>query len=201
MQVIKILPRGFGCNTYAVTADGKRAVLIDCADIYSYEQCLARGLTPVAALLTHGHFDHVGGCGALYEKGVPIYCGEGEKDYIFSDANKSLFGGVYIPDFEIHKTLSDGEQTELAGVSFSVISASGHTAGGVCYLAEDSLFTGDTLFRLGIGRYDLPTADYSSLVKSIKRLYALNGDYKVFCGHGGDTTLSYERRHNPYVRS
>ena len=62
MKIFKILPRGFGCNSYILTADGKSAVVVDCAEPEIYEACIARNLTPVAVLLTHGHFDHVGGC-------------------------------------------------------------------------------------------------------------------------------------------
>ena len=105
MVVKKILPDGFGSNSYILTKDGKNAVIVDCAEQSLYSACLEAGLTPCAVLLTHGHFDHVGGCGKFFEKGVPIYCGELEKHFIFSDANRSIFGGVYIPEFEIYKTL------------------------------------------------------------------------------------------------
>ncbi len=198
MVVKKILPDGFGSNSYILTKDGKNAVIVDCAEQSLYSECLEAGLTPCAVLLTHGHFDHVGGCGKFFEKGVPIYCGELEKDFIFSDANRSIFGGVYIPEFEIYKTLKDGQVLELGGINFKVIHTAGHTAGSVCYLAEDCLFTGDTLFKCSVGRCDLPTGNANQLIKSVKKLFSLDGGYKVYCGHEGDTTLDYERKFNPY---
>lgn len=199
MEITKILSNSFGCNSYIVTADGKNAVIIDCANEDVFDICAEKGLKPCAVLLTHGHFDHVGGCGKFFKEGVPVYCGENEAPLIFSVENRGIFGGVYIPDFEIYKTLRDGESITLAGVTFNVLHTPGHTAGGVCYVAEDSIFSGDTLFKTGIGRYDLPTGDYKTLIGSLRKLFSLDGDYKVYCGHGDDTTLGYERRFNPYA--
>lgn len=201
MKIFKILPRGFGCNSYILTADGNSAVVIDCSEPEIYEACKARNLTPVAVLLTHGHFDHVGGCGVFYGNGVPVYCGEKEKDFIFCKENRSVFGGVFIPEFKIYKTLSDGEKITLGGISFTVIQTSGHSEGSVCYIADGALFTGDTLLQGGMGRYDLPTGNYAKLMKSLKTLSKLDGDYKVYCGHGEDTTLSCERATNPYMKN
>lgn len=199
LKVQKITFYGFGCNTYALTADGKSAVIIDCADERVFDKLKELGLTPEAVLLTHGHFDHVGGCGKFYSEGVPIYCGANEKDFIFSAENRNIFGGVYIPDFKIAGTFKDGEKAVFAGIEFTVIETAGHTKGGVVYLAGDCLFTGDTLFADGIGRTDLPYGNARTLNDSIKKLFALKGDYRLFCGHGEESTLEWERVHNPYV--
>ena len=98
------------------------------------------------------------------------------------------------------KRLGGGQTLCVAGINLNVISTPGHTSGGVSYLADDCLFTGDTLFRESVGRTDLPTGSSSALINSIKKLYALPGDYKVYCGHEEDTTLSHERENNPFVR-
>lgn len=200
MQIIKVLPRGFGCNSYICTADGKTAVVIDCADENVYHECEKRNLQPAAVLLTHGHFDHAGGCGEFYFRNIPIYCGENEKDYIFSKENRSVFGGVFIPHFEIYKTLTDGEKITLGGIEFEVISTPGHTVGGVCYITENNLFSGDTLFCGSVGRTDLPGGDFKALSASVKKLFALDGDFKIYCGHEEETTLDYERKNNLYVK-
>ena len=163
-----------------------------------YDGCLSLGLNPVAVVLTHGHFDHVGGCGKFYENGVPIYCGEREKNYIFSAENKSISTKVPIPDFEIEKTFEDGEEIMLGRVKFKVMFTPGHTAGSVCYFTEKTVFTGDTLMRLAIGRTDLPTGDEKALLGSVKKLLSLETDYKVLCGHLKDTTIFYERRRCTY---
>lgn len=200
MQVYKIYPSGFAANTYALTSDGQTCVLIDCAQERVLEECKRLNLTPKAVLLTHGHYDHIGGCAALQAAGARIYCGAGEEKLIFSDDNRAIFHGITIPEFEIEKTLADGEEITLCGITFKVIATPGHTAGGVCYVAEDCLFSGDTLFYDSVGRWDLATGDRERLEKSVRKLYALDGDYTVYCGHGENTKLSRERVDNPYVR-
>ncbi len=84
-------------------------------------------------------------------------------------------------------------------MTFKVLHTPGHTEGGISYLADGCLFTGDTLFRQGIGRYDLPTGDFKQLKESINKLFSLDGDFKVYCGHGEDTSLGRERKNNPYA--
>lgn len=82
-------------------------------------------------------------------------------------------------------------------MSFRTLHTPGHTAGSVCYVTENKLFTGDTLFHLGVGRADLPTGDYRMLEHSVRDvLFALTDDYTVYPGHGELTTLSYEKKHN-----
>jgi glyoxylase-like metal-dependent hydrolase (beta-lactamase superfamily II) len=151
-------------------------------------------------LLTHGHYDHIGGCGVFFDNGAKILCGENEDKLIFSDDNRAIFHGITIPHFEIYKTLKDGEELELCSIKFKVIATPGHTAGGVSYLAEDCLFTGDTLFFESVGRCDLATGNARQLIASVKKLYSLEGNYKIYCGHSEDSTLEHERLFNPYVR-
>ena len=198
MKVYKIFAKNFGCNSYILTADDETAVVIDCANSQVYDKCLDYGLTPVAVLLTHGHFDHVGGCSKFDAEGVPIYCGENEKDFIFSEGNKTLFGGVFIPPFKISGVFEDGQVVEFAGIRFKVINTPGHTEGSVCYLTEGCIFTGDTLFCEGAGRWDLPTGNEKKLRISLKRLFSIKGDIKVCPGHEEDTTIAYERANNPF---
>lgn len=201
MTVHTIFPEGFACNTYAVTADNKQCVLIDCAQPRVLDECRKLNLAPKAVLLTHGHYDHIGGCGALFEAGVPIYCGADERQLIFSDDNRAIFHGIEIPYFEIFKTLQDGEKLSLCGLDISVLSTPGHTAGGVSYIIGGNVFSGDTLFYGSVGRTDLATGNSLALVKSVKKLYSLGGDYAVYPGHGERTSLSRERVFNPYVRA
>lgn len=198
MKVYKVYPTGFASNSYIVTGNGTTCAVIDCAQPKVLEKCNRLNLKPECVLLTHGHYDHIGGCAAFAAQNVPIMCGKEEEPLIFSAAYNAMCGGI--PPFKITKTFTDGEEFEAAGVKFKVIATPGHSAGGVCYLAEDCIFTGDTLFCRSVGRTDLPTGSGSRLVKSVKKLYALDGDYIIYCGHEDDTTLQAERQGNYYIR-
>lgn len=201
MQVIKVLPVFSGSNSYIVTEDGKDAVVIDPSGENVSERLEVLSLNCKYVLLTHGHFDHVGGCKTLADTGAKIYCGEEEKDLIFSPEYLNMFGGVYVPKFEVDKTVKGGEKLNLCGLPVEVMAASGHTKGGVCYIINDCIFTGDTLFQGSVGRCDLPYGDFNKLSKSLAKLNALKGDYKLYCGHGDDSTLDIERKYNPYLRN
>ena len=200
MKVIKVEPLGFACNSYILTADNKTAVVIDPYEKRVLDVLSKNSLECKYVLLTHGHFDHVGMCGKLFQIGAGICCSECEKEYIFSPENKEMLGGVHIPEFEISRTFKDGEKFNLCGIDFTAIYTPGHTAGSTCYLAENCLFSGDTLFKCGVGRTDLPTGDYRELIASVKKLFALDGNIKVYTGHGEDTTINFERNNNPFVR-
>ncbi len=199
-MIIKVEPLGFAANSYILTADGKNAVVIDPAQPRICRILKERSLNCKYALLTHGHFDHVGGASALEKEGANILCGKDEEDFIFDRRNLSIFGGVDIPRFNISRTFSDGEEFELCSMKFKALFTAGHTKGSVTYIFENALFTGDTLFCGGVGRFDLPTGDYSALLKSLKRLKDLDGDYKLYCGHGENGSLENERKTNPYLR-
>lgn len=199
MKVYTVFPAVFASNTYAVTADGENCILIDCAQPRVAEECKKLGLIPRAVLLTHGHYDHIGGCVALEKSGAEIYCGEGGKEFIFSAANASVFGEEIQP-FNIKAELKDGENISVCGLDVKVVSTDGHSADSVCYIIGDCIFSGDTLFCGSVGRWDLPTGNAQKLIASVKKLYALNGDYKVYCGHGEPTTLDNERKYNQFVR-
>lgn len=200
LSVRKIYPLGFASNCYLVTADGKTAVAIDPSQRRVLDKAKEAGLQIVAVLLTHGHFDHVGGCFDLDAAGVPIYCAAAEEPLVHGRDSMYREYGAPMPTFKTFSTLKDGDKISLAGIDFSVISTPGHTAGSITYLAEKYLFTGDTLFEMSVGRTDLPTGDWQTLVKSVRKLYALAGDYTVCPGHGDDTSLQKERDGNPYVR-
>ncbi|MCD8206007.1 MAG: MBL fold metallo-hydrolase [Clostridia bacterium] len=201
ITVHKIKPIGFASNSYIVTADKKSCVVIDCAQPRVYKECQKLGLAPAAVLLTHGHYDHIGGCGEFFKAGVPIYIGRGEYELIFGEGMRVGFNDVEIPYFEVAGYLEDGQKINFAGIDFDVISTPGHTASEVSFITGDIIFSGDVLFCESVGRTDLASGDEDALISSVKRLYALEGDYKVYTGHGEDTTLENERRHNPYVRA
>lgn len=199
MKVIKVLPLNFASNSYILTEDNETAVVIDPSEPRISGILKQNKLICKYVLLTHGHFDHVGACGELCARGAEIFCGKGEEEFIFSLQNRSICPEIPIPDFKISRTLTDGEKFTLAGIEFTALSTPGHTAGSMCYITRGGIFSGDTLFRRSVGRTDLPTGSGGELAKSLKKLATLEGDHKIYPGHGEDTSLNYERRYNPFL--
>ena len=200
MQVFKIYPQGFAANSYFLTQDEKTAVVIDPAQPRIADEAKRRGLTVTHVLLTHGHFDHIGGCAALQAEGAKVGCLAKEAPLALGKNNMADYFGGHIPPFSVDFTFGDGDILSLDGMQFLVIATPGHTAGGACFCVGDHLFTGDTLFAGDIGRSDLPTGSGAQLTESVRKLYALQGDFTVCPGHGEDTTLEYERHNNGWVR-
>ena len=204
MQIIKIYPRGFGSNCYALTTDNQAAVVIDPSQPHVIDELKKHGLTAKYVLLTHCHFDHVGGVAALQTSGARVLCSAAEKPLVGTRADLFELFGAPRTAYTINETLSDGETRTLCGMNITTLLTAGHTAGSVCYLVEDEcgakhLFTGDTLFSDSIGRTDFPTGDYATLAESLRRLKNLKGDYPIHAGHNDDTTLEQERKYNPFL--
>ena len=144
-------------------------------------------------LLTHGHFDHIGGVACLKEEyGAKVYMHKMDIDFI---DNPLDFGRRY-KRFDVDETVDDGDEITLCGKNIKVIHTPGHSLGGVCYICEDVIFCGDTIFRDSYGRYDLRGGDFATLLKSIKKICDIQGDYVLLSGHGPSTTLAYERVNN-----
>ncbi len=186
-------------NTYVIIQEEtKEALVIDPADTPSkfVDYFEKEGLELKGILLTHGHFDHIMGVNALQEKyGAPIYATDAE-DVLLTDPrmNASIQVGKQI---KVEKTNSvkDGEVLELAGFQIKVITTPGHTIGGCCYYfeSEKKVFTGDTLFCRDIGRTDLPTGSYATLIQSIReKLLILPKEVVVYPGHMMTTMIGDE---------
>ena len=159
---------------------------------YLLEQLRLLRKTPAAILLTHGHFDHVGGVKTIaQETGCPVYIHRADVNL-----HPHLTAGEI---FHTH-TYDEGDTLELAGLALQVLHIPGHTPGCVCLLCGDVIFAGDTLFAGTCGRTDLPHSDPSLMRTSLARLSALEGDYQVLPGHGLGSTLETERRTNPFLQ-
>ena len=194
MKFIRLVIGPLENNCYILSGDGLGAVIIDPTG--NFPEITAAldgaGLAPSAVLLTHGHFDHIGAAKRLQDAGAEIYIHAGDIDKIGSGMG---FGRV--TPFTLDKTFSDGEILQLAGLEIKIIHTPGHTSGGVCFYCsfENVLFTGDTLFNGDIGRTDLPSGNYTQLIRSIKeKLFILPPCTKVFPGHGGGTTIGDEMK-------
>jgi len=153
-----------------------------------------------AILLTHGHFDHVGGVEALVKAtGCRVFMGQGDYSQRKNPMNDYIYP-LHDRDFPVFDFCEEGETISAGGLTFVTMETPGHTWGSVCYLCKDALFSGDTLFAGSCGRIDLPGGDRAAMGQSLARLSEIQGDYRVFPGHGPATTLSEERRFNPYLK-
>jgi len=198
-----------GANCYLVTdlLSGECAVI----DPGEYNAALENALkAPYIRklkyiLLTHGHFDHTSGVPGLKrahpEMKICIHALDSE---CFTDPRISLADGFGMRGKDKYPApdiiLKDGDILSLGKNKIEVIHTPGHTPGGVTYKTGDVLFTGDTLFRLTYGRTDFTGGSAADLMKSVKRLFSLDGDYTVYPGHNIPTSLSYEREHNRILR-
>ena len=207
-----------GTNCYLVwDEEGREAMLIDPG---AYEQGISdrieeAGLRLRYIALTHGHPDHIGGA-TEFQKAFPearLACPKGDLDLVGdTDVNESKYffrkKAVLAPDI----LLGDGDAIQLGGLSFRAIGTPGHTHGGLCYYVGDcdnnyvnqnfsgTLFSGDTIFNLSVGRTDMYGGDFDTLRASIRdRLFALDDDTLVLPGHMGPTTIGREKKHNPFV--
>jgi glyoxylase-like metal-dependent hydrolase (beta-lactamase superfamily II) len=158
------------------------------------------GLSLDAVLLTHGHFDHVGAVEALVEAtGCQLWMHEGDYSQ-FPNPTNAYFYPLANSDFTEVQFCEDFEQITAGGLTFTVWSTPGHTWGSVCYLCENVLFCGDTLFADSCGRTDLPGGDLDAMKNSLQRLSTAPSNYRVCPGHGVVTTLGREQQYNPYMR-
>lgn len=195
---IDVLALGmFQANCYIVS-EGDKCFIVDpgerADEIGEFLQ--DNGLTPEFILLTHGHIDHVGAVDGLMDQYmIDAYISETDREYI--DRNTRIFGKIFHPT----ESVSEGDEIDFNGKKIKVIETPGHTAGGVCFLYEDSLFSGDTLFRGSVGRTDLDGGSADALIDSItEKLMRLPEETKVYPGHQIPTTIGHEKKYNPFLR-
>lgn len=155
-----------------------------------------KGLTPEYVFITHGHFDHFTAVPALREQyGFKLVIHEADAPAL-SDYQRSHYRGAPVA-YDI--TVTDGQVITLDGLEFKWLHTPGHSLGSCVIQCENVLFSGDTLFYEECGRCDTFGGSFPNMLKSLKRLSELEGDFKVLSGHGQASTLNHEREHNPYM--
>ncbi len=171
---------------------------------YICKEVIDSGLDIKTIVLTHGHSDHIA---ALYDvqdrTGAEVAIHIEDADFLEGRGSvSSQFGISYRTPHPPDRLLREGDTIGVGDLSFTVIHTPGHTPGGICLLGDDMVFTGDTLFRRGIGTTLMPGSSRRQLIDSIhRRLMVLSDSMIVYPGHGRETTIGAERRDNPYVRN
>lgn len=192
-------------NMYLIVDENTRkAVVIDApADIPELKKTVDElGAKVKYILITHGHFDHIVGLNSIKKtfNAPAVIC---KDDLELSDKINDftrLFGipNSVPPTYE--KFVKDGDIIEVGDLKIKVIQTAGHTEGGVCYLVDGNLFSGDTLFKQSVGRTDLFGGSFDKIRHSVKDiLFNLDENTKVFPGHGPMTTIAYEKQHNEII--
>ena len=193
-------------NTYIVTEDETGVTAVVDPSVADGELLkFIENLDVKYILLTHGHFDHIMGAEAVKKAtGAKIVIHK-DDEIAFTDGKISLIS-YHHPEINLNLNgdiiVEDGTNIPFGNTNIYVMHTPGHTRGGVCYIFENEklLFSGDTLFKLSAGRTDFIGGNPRTEILSLRKIAALDGDYKVYPGHGESTTLSYERQYNRYIK-
>lgn len=194
-------------NNCYIWADEKTkdAMVIDAPD--KADEIIAfagdKGLKITDIVLTHGHFDHILALKELKEKtGATLSVFEKTADFMRDPVrNLAQYMNIEIPPTKPDKLLKDGDEIDFRGNKIKVLHTPGHTEDSICLLNGKTLLSGDTLFRLSVGRWDHPTGNMIEEINSINdKLMPLPDDTEVYPGHGPSTTIGEERKGNPYIK-
>ena len=179
-------------NYVIIDEESREAVLIDCSepadDIMDYIK--EQGAELKYILLTHAHFDHILGVNYFREKyAIPVFLHK-DDSALLEQLSQYVAGAESV---SVDKLFDDDAEFSIGNEKIKVIHTPGHTEGGVCYLIDNMLFSGDTLFYGTYGRVDLPFGDEKKMFESLKKLFVLSDDIVVYPGHGRDTTIGAEK--------
>lgn len=201
MEILKMEMGPLKTNSYLIS-HGSECIVIDPGfpreSRVLADYIIERGLKVKYIIATHGHFDHVLGINILRDAldHKPIFYIHIEDINLLARAGEILqdFFNIYVEPPKPDKYLYGGEVISIDGLSFKVIHTPGHTMGSICIyvLDENTLFTGDTLFKGSIGRFDFPESNADLLRKSLEKIIGMNPDTKIYPGHGDESTIKEE---------
>lgn len=200
-------------NTYVVSDDSRECVVIDCGAFFDDERKAivsyinTQQLKPVRLLCTHGHFDHIFGCDTIFDAYGLQPEVHSDDAYLTDDVNaqvKQMLGAdLQLQMPAVGHYLADGEVIAFGHHQLKVLHTPGHTPGGVVFYCEQerTAFSGDTLFRMSIGRTDFEKGSYEQIIDSLHNVIAkLPADTTVYTGHGPLTVVGEEVAMSPYFR-
>lgn len=189
-------------NCYLITDEQSGlSALVDCTEMSESMEAFIGNAELKYILLTHGHHDHIGGVKAVKERyGAEVVISQ-EDAGMLTSSRLSLAAFVKATQDNVAAdiTVCDNDIITLGGSEICVMETPGHTKGSVCYIVDDKIFSGDTLFFCSCGRTDFPGGDGNQIMESLKKIANLSGDFTVYPGHDRETMLSFERKNNPYM--
>ena len=204
-RVLQIMP--FSTNCYLVASDKTRdGMVIDPAGdaVRILNNISELNLKIGLIVVTHTHPDHIGAIAQVKEATkakFALHAAEAGIISQYDNSQFSMFDSAFRPPPPPERLLQDGDSIDLGDIGFRVFHTPGHSAGGICIAGYGVVFSGDTLFNMGIGRTDGPGGDYNLLISSIRsKLLRLPDETVVLPGHGPKTTIGWERQHNPFLR-
>lgn len=199
LETIVVGPNQTNCYILGCD-DTKEAVIIDPgADTDEIKRAVKRsGVSPRFIINTHGHADHIA---SNKDFKLPIYIHKLDADFLTNPRkNMSLFFGFLITSPPAGRLLDGGEKIGIGKLALEIIHTPGHTPGGICIKTGKIVFTGDTLFKDGVGRTDLVGSSERDLFDSIKnKLLVFNDDTVIYPGHGPSSTIGKEKKTNPFL--
>lgn len=202
MRVYRLILGEVETNSYLLE-NGDVSIVVDPAEcVNEMVEFLNSAKKDKLILLTHAHFDHIKGAAELRRQtGAKIAVYELDAPAT-SDGNINLssYFGIYSEPFVADVALSDGEILTFGETKIKVLHTPGHTVGSACFLIDDILISGDTLFRSSVGRTDFPGGSLETIKSSLKRLVLLDENIKVYSGHGEATTIGKEKETNPFLK-
>ncbi len=197
MKIFQLQTTSLQTNTYIVQNGNKGFVVDPGGDYEKIKEKIDRnGIDIEAVLLTHGHFDHANSALFFQQNNAKVFCHENDLEKLTTFRGMAFWGGVQQNKVTADVVLHGGETLNVAGLKIEVVWTPGHSLGSVCYIVEDKIFCGDTIFLTSYGRTDFYDGSHEQIKESIEKIFAIEGDKKLLPGHGEMTTLDFERKNN-----